>query len=62
MAMRGLIMVAAVMGVSMCATAPVAPTEDVTTGPDGLVLRNAPTDEVQADALPAPEVDAPDES
>jgi len=46
MAMRGLIMVAAVMGVSMCATAPVAPTEDVTTGPDGLVLRNAPTDEI----------------
>lgn len=55
MVIRGLIMATATLAVSMCATQAAQPAADVTTGPDGLVLRNAPTDDVEANALPAPE-------
>lgn len=54
MGLRLMIVIAALgSGLSMCATEPPAePADTAQTGPDGLVIRNAPTQSIEGGALP----------
>jgi hypothetical protein len=55
-----MIMIAALAsGLSMCATEPpAAPADTAQTGPDGLIIRHAPTESIDSGALPLPELGA----
>lgn len=59
--LRGLIIATTALGASMCATTPEPEEPEAMTGPDGLIIRSAPTDAVEAGALPAPSEDGENE-